>query len=57
MDTPGVREEAVQHYKRNGSAAMTDTSLVRARGVTSLHETQGGSHLPSDRLGQHDRID
>ncbi|WP_374616963.1 hypothetical protein, partial [Thauera aminoaromatica] len=31
--TPGVPEETTMAYKENGSAAMTDTSLVRARGV------------------------
>jgi transposase len=36
MNVPGVREETVVlRYKVNGSAAMTDTSLVRARGVRS----------------------
>jgi len=29
----GVREETTMRYKVNGSAAMTDKSLVRARGV------------------------
>jgi transposase len=35
MTAPGVREETMVllRYKANGSAAMTDTSLVRARGV------------------------
>ena len=31
--TPGVPEETTMAYKENGCAAMTDTSLVRARGV------------------------
>lgn len=40
MPAPGVREETVVcavllRYKMNGSAGMTDTSLVRARGVSS----------------------
>jgi hypothetical protein len=37
MTAPGVREEAtvLLRYKANGSAVMTDTSLVRARGVRS----------------------
>lgn len=30
---PGVPEETTMRYKVNGSAEMTDTSLVRARGV------------------------
>jgi len=33
MNVPGVREETAMRYKANGSAGMTDTSLVRARGV------------------------
>jgi len=37
MNAPGVREETMVllRYKVNGSAGMTDTSLVRARGVRS----------------------
>jgi hypothetical protein len=31
MSVPGVREETLVRYKANGSAVMTDTSLVRAR--------------------------
>jgi hypothetical protein len=34
MNVPGVCEETVMRYKVNSSAAMTDTSLVRARGVS-----------------------
>jgi hypothetical protein len=30
---PGVPEETTMRYKANGSAEMTDTSLVRACGV------------------------
>ena len=30
----GVPEETTMRYKVNGSAAMTDTSLVRARNVS-----------------------
>ena len=33
MNETGVREETAMRYKANGSAEMTDTSLVRARGV------------------------
>ncbi len=33
MNEPGVREETAMRYKANGSAEMTDTSMVRARGV------------------------
>jgi transposase len=33
MNEPGVREETAMRYKANGSAEMTDKSLVRARGV------------------------
>jgi hypothetical protein len=29
MNAPGVREETLMRYKGNGSAEMTDTSLVR----------------------------
>lgn len=31
MSVPGVREETVMRYKANGSAVMTDKSLVRNR--------------------------
>ncbi len=36
MPAPGVREETMVllRYKVDGSAVMTDTSLVRARGVS-----------------------
>jgi hypothetical protein len=37
MNVPGVREDAAMRYKVNGSAGMTDTSLVRARGVIGRH--------------------
>jgi transposase len=39
MPAPGVREETMVllRYKANGSAVMTDTSLVRARGVVGRH--------------------
>jgi transposase len=42
MTAPGVREETMVvvlllRYKVNGSAVMTDTSLVRARGVDGRH--------------------
>ncbi|MBO3708925.1 MAG: hypothetical protein J5X21_21455, partial [Candidatus Accumulibacter sp.] len=31
---PGVPEETTMRYKVNGDAEMTDTSLVRVRGVS-----------------------
>ena len=34
MNVPGVREETLMRYKANGSSGMTDTSLVRACGVS-----------------------
>ena len=34
VNVPGVRGETAMRYKVNGSAEMTDTSLVRARGVS-----------------------
>lgn len=33
MNVPGAGEETAMRYKVNGSAGMTDTSLVRARCV------------------------
>lgn len=49
MNAPGVREEtmALLSYKVNGSAEMTDPSLVRARGVRSATVA---SPLLSNRL-------
>ncbi|MFN8993788.1 MAG: hypothetical protein ACK5X3_09055, partial [Pseudomonadota bacterium] len=66
MTAPGVREETTVplRYKANGSAGMTDTSLVRARGVcdatvaspllsmvrrSSATVVSGASRIPFDR--------
>ena len=36
MNEPGVGGETAMRYKVNGSAAMTDTPLVRARGMPAV---------------------
>jgi len=64
MTVPSVREETAKRYKANGSAEMTDTSLVRDRGVvgrrvvspllsmvreSSARVASGASRIPFER--------
>jgi transposase len=64
MKAPGVREETLMRYKANGSAEMTDTSMVRACGVngrrsaspllsmvreSSVTVVSGASRIPFER--------
>ncbi|MFN9007359.1 MAG: hypothetical protein ACK5ZF_18925, partial [Betaproteobacteria bacterium] len=73
MTAPGVREETgvLLRYKVNGSAEMTDTSLVRARGVvrrrgaspslsmvrrSSATVVSGGSRIPLKRSSRDRRL-
>ena len=43
---PGVREETTMSYKVNGSAEMTDTSLVRTHGVIGRRAEPAIEHGP-----------
>jgi hypothetical protein len=73
MPAPGVREETMVllRYKANGSAVMTDTSLVRARGVdgatvaspllsmvrrSSATVVSGASRIPFERSSRDRRL-
>jgi len=73
MPAPGVREETMVHlrYKENGSAEMTDPSLVRARGVvgrcgvspllsmvrdSSATVVSGASRIPFERSSRNRRF-
>jgi hypothetical protein len=71
MTAPGVREETMVllRYKVNGSAVMTDTSLVRARGVdgrrspllsmvreSSATVASGASRIPFERSSRYRRL-